>query len=183
MTRQDALNGPWGLYFDRDGTEDFGIICDTDGKDLVASHLPGMKGGRTFETGTFWLPENAGDEMPTLVRQMQAMTAAPKLLAMLEVAVATSDPAKHRWVEEARDAIAEATGQEAPGGEGADHPRNLFKAAPTLHAALTACEAVLEDCLELAKAVAVLLPRKEDDLPGRIEQARREALAARREAA
>src|SRR5437588_557288 len=100
--KQDDLNTPWSLHFDRDGTEDFGIICDADGNDLVASHLPSSKiariADRPFGTGTFWLPESSEDETPALVYQMKLMATAPKLLAMLKMAVATSDPAKHKWV-------------------------------------------------------------------------------------
>lgn len=85
------LNTPWSLHFDRDGTEDYGVICDAEGNDLVASHLAGTSfGDRTFETGTFWLPEK-NDPTPLRVRQMQLMTAAPKLLAALESMV--------RWTE------------------------------------------------------------------------------------
>jgi hypothetical protein len=113
--KDNELRTPWSLQFDRDGTEDYGIICDAEGNDLAASHLPGSKvariADRPFGTGCFWLPESEGDETPLLVRQMQVMAAAPQLLALLKIAVATSDPARHRWVKEARDAIAAATGQ------------------------------------------------------------------------
>jgi|GEM_PF-4569418 len=85
MTQAIKLDTPWTLHFDRDGTEDFGIICDTNGKDIAASHLPSTRiGERTFHTGTFWLPESAEEETPVLVRQLQLMTAAPKLLAALK---------------------------------------------------------------------------------------------------
>src|SRR6201992_19335 len=80
-TNQNEFNTPWTLQFDRDGTEDFGIICDAEGNDLVASHLPGTRiEERTLETGTFWLPEYKDDTPPTRVRQMRVMAAAPKLL-------------------------------------------------------------------------------------------------------
>ena len=82
-TDTNPLNAPWSLHFDRDGTEDFGIICDADMNDLVASHLPqspvARLADRPFGTGCFWLPEE-GDKMPRLVRQMRLMAAAPKLL-------------------------------------------------------------------------------------------------------
>ena len=78
------LNVPWALHFDRDGTEDFGIICGADGNDIAASHLPSTRiGERTFHTGTFWLPESDDEETPVLVRQLQLMTAAPKLYQAL----------------------------------------------------------------------------------------------------
>jgi len=115
----NELNTPWSLHFDRDGTEDFGIICDAEMNDLVASHLPSTKlarlANRPFGTGCFWLPEEEGEEMPMLVRQMQVMTAAPKLLAAL---LAASD-----WIDTqageprteiqatVQQAIADATGR------------------------------------------------------------------------
>jgi hypothetical protein len=88
----DALCTPWSLHFDRDGTEDFGIICDADGNDLVASHIPDSKTpprwkAREFGDGCFWLPEEEGDPVPRLVRQMRLMTAAPKLLEALRTVV------------------------------------------------------------------------------------------------
>jgi hypothetical protein len=82
---QNLLNTPWRLFFDRDGTEDFGIICDAAGNDIAASHLPSTRiGERTFETGTCWLPESDEEEPPVLVRQLQVMTASPQLLAALK---------------------------------------------------------------------------------------------------
>jgi hypothetical protein len=79
-----TLNTPWNLHFDRDGTEDFGIICDAEGQNIAASHLPSTRiGERTFETGTFWLPESEDDDPPVLLRQLQLMTAAPQLLTAL----------------------------------------------------------------------------------------------------
>lgn len=82
------LGFPWSLQFDRDGTEDFGIICDAAGNDLVASHIPFRMppkwAGRGFGEGCFWLPEQEGDPVPLLIRQMQLMTIAPKLLESLE---------------------------------------------------------------------------------------------------
>ena len=175
--------------FDRDGTEDFGIICDAEGNDLVASHVPSTRiGGRTFETGTFWLPEEEGDEMPLIVRQMQVMTAAPKLLAMLKVAVATADPAKHKWVKEAFDAIAAASGQEYDRKE-VDATRHLHRAAPQLYAALETCHAMLEDYLVLARVVVKGLDadakkaqqwyEKAEDLGSQEARSRLNALAAR----
>lgn len=81
------LGFPWTLHFDRDGTEDYGVICDADMNDLVASHFPGTdRGERTFETGTFWLP-GKNDPTPRRVRQMRLMTAAPKLLEACRMVV------------------------------------------------------------------------------------------------
>ena len=79
----DDLCTPWTLHFDRDGTEDFGIICDAEGDDIVASHLPCTRiAERTFRTGTFRLPEKR-DPTPAVLRQLRLMTAAPRLLAHL----------------------------------------------------------------------------------------------------
>src|SRR4051794_25388594 len=81
---------PWTLHFDRDGTEDFGIICDADGNDIAASHLPCTRiGGRTFRTGTFWLPEER-DPTPVVLRQLRLMTAAPKPLDVLKALATTA---------------------------------------------------------------------------------------------
>ena len=88
---QNPLNAPWTLHFDRDGTEDYGIICGADGRDIAASHMPSSRiGERTFHTGTFWLPESDDEETPLLVRQLQLMTAAPKLLTALQALIAAS---------------------------------------------------------------------------------------------
>lgn len=43
-TESINLCTPWSLHFDRDGTEDYAIIFDAEGHDLVQST-------------TFWLPE------------------------------------------------------------------------------------------------------------------------------
>lgn len=75
------LNAPWTLAFGRDGTEDYGVISDATGNEIVASHLPGVREGRTC-----WLPEEDGEEVPTLVHQLRVMTAAPKLLAACKLA-------------------------------------------------------------------------------------------------
>lgn len=81
------LNAPWSLHFDRDGTEDFAIICDAKGDDLVASHLPGTRTDeRTYESGTFWRPEE-GDPMPAILLAMRLMVAAPEMLEALRVVV------------------------------------------------------------------------------------------------
>ncbi|MFL5241541.1 MAG: hypothetical protein ACJ8FY_05490 [Gemmataceae bacterium] len=123
MTQQIDLNAPWSLHFDRDGTEDFGIICDAEMNDLVASHLPCTRiAERTFGAGTFWLPESSDDVMPQRVCQMRLMTAAPKLLEVLtellrqiDEDIATDITTKHfaSAVDDAVAAIAEATGRAA----------------------------------------------------------------------
>jgi hypothetical protein len=181
MTQTKTLNTPWSLHFDRDGTEDYGIICDAEGNDLVASHLPCTRmqrwRNREFGEGCFWLPEEEGQEMPLLVRQMQVMTVAPKLLALLKVAVAAADSAQHEWVKEAYEAIAEATGVKYRRKD-AEAVRHLHQAAPRLYAALETCEAMLRDYFELAKVVDARLGPRPGGGTDEIEQAFREAFAA-----
>jgi hypothetical protein len=150
-----SLCTPWSLHFDRDGTEDYGIIRDADGNQIAASHLTSVQD--PFEHGgTFWLPETDGDPMPAIVRKLRLMTAAPKLLDLLKVAVATADQKKHRWVKEAFAAIAEATGQEYDAKQ-AETVRHLNRAAPRLLAALEAACALLRDYRTIAEALACLL--------------------------
>ncbi len=175
------LATPWSLHFDRDGTEDYGIICDAEGNDLVASHLPQSKvariADRPFGTGCFWLADDEEEPLPLLVRQMQLMAAAPKLLDMLQIAVATAKPARQRWVKEAQAAIAEATGQKYAKST-AEAARHLYRAAPRLYAALEVCAALLGDYLELAQAVDKLLKPQGKDALETIQAAKREAFAA-----
>ena len=66
MIKQNDINGPWSLHFDRDGTEDIAIICDADGEELVRSRR-------------FWLPEG-DDPVPSILAAMHLMAVAPKLL-------------------------------------------------------------------------------------------------------
>jgi hypothetical protein len=55
------------------------------------------------------------DDDPDPKRERERLhRAAPKLLAMLKIAIATADPAKHKWVREAWDVIAEASGKSPP---------------------------------------------------------------------
>jgi hypothetical protein len=70
----DDLYAPWSLHFDRDGTEDFAVICDADGDDLLISR-------------TFWLPED-GDPVPPTLAFARLAAAAPKLLAACRMVVA-----------------------------------------------------------------------------------------------
>lgn len=109
MTDENPLCTPWSLHFDRDGTEDFGIICDAEGNSIAASHLPCTRiGDRTFQAGTFWLPEK-NDPIPVTLRQLRLMTAAPKLLDALRFLLADGNSQidyEERLIAEA--AIAEA---------------------------------------------------------------------------
>ncbi len=178
---KQELGTPWSLHFDRDGTEDFGIICDAEGNDLVASHLPQSKvariADRPFGAGCFWLPDDDDEPMPLLVRQMQVMAAAPKLLEMLKIAIATADPTRHKWVKEAQAAIAEATGQKYDTKE-AEAAWDMHRAAPRMYAALEACYAMLDDYLVLTRFVDSRLKPRDRAGTEDIEQARREAFAA-----
>lgn len=107
MTERLELNTPWTLHFDRDGTEDIAIICDSNGHDLATSRH-------------FWLPEG-DDPVPPTLAGMRVMAAAPKLLHALQQVLAWAEPesgnftqAELEWLDQARTAIAEATtGQEA----------------------------------------------------------------------
>ena len=72
-TASADLDAPWSLRFDRDGTEDFAVICDADGDDLLTSR-------------TFWLPEKDDPVPPTLAFVHLAATA-PKLLAACRMVV------------------------------------------------------------------------------------------------
>ena len=72
-TAHDDFSAPWSLHFDRDGTEEVAVICDSDGDDLVYSRH-------------FWLPEG-GDPMPPTLAALRLMVAAPKLLAACRMVV------------------------------------------------------------------------------------------------
>jgi hypothetical protein len=65
------------LEFHRDGTEDYGVIYDSNKEKIAASD-------------TCWLPERGDDylDLPTLVYQLRLMTAAPKLLVACRLALA-----------------------------------------------------------------------------------------------
>ncbi len=71
ITNYSSLNGPWNYAFDRDGTEDFAVIYDAQGFDLVRSEF-------------FWIPEDH-DPVPAVLVAVRAMTAAPELLHALEL--------------------------------------------------------------------------------------------------
>jgi hypothetical protein len=165
---------PWSLHFDRDGTEDYGVICDADGNEIVASHLPERQEGYG---NCFWLPEKETDPVPKAVCQMTLMTAAPKLLDMLKIAVATSDPKKHKWIKEAQDAIAEATRQKF-NAEEAEATKFLLRASPRLYAALEASLTMLRKYNKYVEAASVLLGPKDDQLPACIEETCYEAYRA-----
>jgi hypothetical protein len=73
-THWSSLNAPWTLHFDRHGTEDFAIICDSNGHDLATSRF-------------FWLPED-DDPIPPTLAGMRVMAYAPDLLKSLRQMVA-----------------------------------------------------------------------------------------------
>lgn len=98
-SEQPDLNAPWTLHFDRDGTEDIAVICDSNGEDLATSLH-------------FWRPEGDDPTPPTLAG-MQAMKAAPALLELakyVERADLKSAANRKRARHLARKAIAEAKG-------------------------------------------------------------------------
>jgi hypothetical protein len=66
QTQFNALNTPWSLHFDRDGTENIAVIRDADGEELVTSR-------------PFWLPA-ADDAIPATLAALRLMVVAPKLL-------------------------------------------------------------------------------------------------------
>lgn len=71
MTTHD-IHAPWSLNLDRDGTEDFGVILDADGDELVRSRF-------------FWMAESPDDhETPPTLSALLMMKAAPKLLEALD---------------------------------------------------------------------------------------------------
>jgi uncharacterized protein (DUF4415 family) len=145
----NELNTPWSLHFDRDGTEDYGIICDAEGNDLVASHITGSKTpprwkNREFGEGGFWLPEKEGDPVPHLVKVMQLMTVAPKLLAACRMVVDRWEKGDLAGAARAcQEAIAGATGQ--PFHRKEAEARHLHQAAPKMYAALKVSAEMLED--------------------------------------
>ena len=177
MTKhQPDLGTPWSLHFDRDGTEDYGIICDAEGNDIVASHLPERQEGYG---NVFWLPEKETDPVPQAVRQMRVMTAAPKLLESAEAAWRRAANHEKLTLEECNElyaAIAEATGQEYD-QKAAEAARHLHRAAPRMLAALKACDPMLRDYGELIRVVDKLV-KPQGELPKQIEDARFEACAA-----
>jgi hypothetical protein len=73
MTTYDELRAPWHIHFDRDGTEDFGVILDTDGNEIVRSRF-------------FWLPEG-DDPTPVVLTALWVIKVAPLLLSALNAFV------------------------------------------------------------------------------------------------
>jgi hypothetical protein len=106
MTRQTNPGAPWTLHIDRDGTEDFAIIC-SDGYELVRSDF-------------FWQPIEDDEPVPTALAAVWLMFAAPKLLKALKALAEQADydcPAQSRSchffeaMQQANAVIAEATGR------------------------------------------------------------------------
>ncbi len=73
MTQSLDLNTPWTLRFERDGTEDVAYILDANEEPLV-------------ESREFWLPER-DDPVPTTLRAVRVMYAAPALLEACRLVV------------------------------------------------------------------------------------------------
>jgi hypothetical protein len=85
MTQMTDLNAPWSLHFDRDDTDDFGIIRDAAGEAIVSSQ----------HCKTCRLPESPDDCLapPALFHQLLLMMAAPRLLAACKLALAAMEAA------------------------------------------------------------------------------------------
>jgi hypothetical protein len=108
MKAQQATPGtPWSLHLDRDGTEDFLIICDAKGNDILRSEF-------------FWQPDYDDDPLPVTMAAVWLMFKAPKLLESLKALAEHADhdcPAQSRScyfikaLEQANAIIAEATGR------------------------------------------------------------------------
>lgn len=106
MTMHNDLYAPWTLEFDRDGTEDFGIILDNRGHEIVRSRF-------------FWRPV-ADDPTPIVLTALWLIEVAPMLLSALEAFVQMDDLAnacgEWKWenleaeFEQARTLIAMAKG-------------------------------------------------------------------------
>jgi hypothetical protein len=103
-TQQTKLCTPWSLHFDRDGTEDFAVVYDSNEDELARSRF-------------FWLPES-NDPIPTTLAAMLLMVAAPQLLEVLETLAEQADqdcPSEYRSrhfsdaLEQANTVIAVAT--------------------------------------------------------------------------
>lgn len=71
MIRQNYFAKPWSLHLDRDGTEDFLIICDDEGNDLARSEF-------------FWQPEDNDEPLPRTMAAVWLMFKAPRLLEALK---------------------------------------------------------------------------------------------------
>jgi len=67
------LCDPWNLRFGSDGTEDFAVISDAEGEDLLVSR-------------PFWLPE-PGDTVPPTLSALRVIVAAPQLLAACRMVI------------------------------------------------------------------------------------------------
>ena len=104
-TQRTNPGTPWSLHMDRDGTEDFAIICDGEGNDLVRS-------------GFFWQPHDDDEPLPMKLAAAWLMFKAPKLLEALKALAEHANhdcPAQSRScyfieaLEQANAVIADAT--------------------------------------------------------------------------
>jgi hypothetical protein len=107
MTQQTNPGTPWSLHLDRDGTEDFLIICDPEGNDIARSEF-------------FWQPETDDQPLPMAMAAVWLMFKAPRLLEALKTLAEQANhdcPAQARScffieaLEHANSVIAEATGR------------------------------------------------------------------------
>jgi hypothetical protein len=106
-TKQTHPGTPWSLHLDRDGTEDFLIVCDAEGNDILRSEF-------------FWQPVDDDEPLPVIMAALWLMFKAPKLLVALKALAEHADhdcPAQSRSchfieaLEQANAVIAEATGR------------------------------------------------------------------------
>lgn len=69
----EGLGLPRRIYFDRNGTKDIGIICESDDdlSEIATSRM-------------FWLPEYEHDAIPGTLRVLRLMVAAPELFKALQ---------------------------------------------------------------------------------------------------
>ncbi|MEO2089601.1 MAG: hypothetical protein ABGY75_08915 [Gemmataceae bacterium] len=70
MTTPAPYCTPWSLQFERDGTEDYAVVRDADGREIA-------------ESTTFWMPEQ-DDPVPAVLAAIRLMAAAPRLFAALD---------------------------------------------------------------------------------------------------
>jgi hypothetical protein len=77
-TQQTNPGTPWSLHLDRDGTEDFLIVCDPEGNDIVRSEF-------------FWQPESDDEPLPMAMTAVWLMFKAQRLLAALKTLAEQAD--------------------------------------------------------------------------------------------
>jgi hypothetical protein len=69
MTEPTPYCTPWSLHFESDGTEEYAVVRDAEGRVLA-------------ESSTFWIPQQ-GDPTPAALAAIRLMAAAPRLMEAL----------------------------------------------------------------------------------------------------